>query len=266
MSMNWCIGLICALVIVVCSGGQAITQEQTPVPVPPPVDSPPYCQAARRSRRSPSAGWGPSVNVTTLSVLPKLARGNRVPSPQVRGRIHFKRERTMWGFVVFAGLEHRRAGRTLLRLAVLALVAWLILGVGHSNAASPLPPQRAEGWPVEVVFRKAVELWADERFDALWACGLLASRYQMSREVFTRWMRHRVVKPTCCWGQLRDVRIHFQGAEEAIVEAQVGVDVKTLGTTLVRSMFVYLRREEGEWRVLLEDFLTKPEDGLGWLR
>jgi hypothetical protein len=41
MSMNWCIGLICALVIVVCSGGQAITQEQTPVPEPPPVDSPP---------------------------------------------------------------------------------------------------------------------------------------------------------------------------------------------------------------------------------
>jgi len=31
-------------------------------------------------------------------------------------------------------------------------------------------------------------------------------------------------------------------------------------------MFVYLRHEEGEWRVLLEDFLTKPEDGLGWLR
>jgi hypothetical protein len=38
MSMNWCIDLICALVIAVCSGGQAITQEQTPVPGPPPVD------------------------------------------------------------------------------------------------------------------------------------------------------------------------------------------------------------------------------------
>jgi len=73
----------------------------------------------------------------------------------------------MWGFVVFAGHEYRRAGRTLLRLAVLVLLAWLILGVGHSDAASPLPPQRAEGWPEEVAFREAVELWADERFEAL---------------------------------------------------------------------------------------------------
>jgi hypothetical protein len=172
----------------------------------------------------------------------------------------------MWGGVVFAGHEHRRAGRTLLRLAVLAVLAWLILSVGHIDAASPLPPQPAEVWPVEAAFREAIQLWADERFEALWARGLLASRYRVSREVFARGMRHRVVKPTCCWGQLREVRVSFMAAEEAIVEAQVGIDVKTLGTTAVRSMFVYLRREEGEWRVLLEDFLTKPEDGLGWLR
>jgi hypothetical protein len=97
---------------------------------------------------------------------------------------------------------------------------------------------------------------------------LLASRYRVSREAFVRGMRHRVVKPTCCWGQLRDVRVHHWGTEEALAEAQVGVDVKTLGTTVVRSMVVYLRREEGVWRVALEDFLTRPEGGppgLGWL-
>jgi hypothetical protein len=77
-------------------------------------------------------------------------------------------------------------------------------------------------------------------------------------------MRHRVVKPTCCWGRLSTVRVHLQTAEEALVEAQVGVDVKTLGTTVVRSMLVHLRREDGEWRVALEDFLTKPEVGLPW--
>jgi hypothetical protein len=31
-------------------------------------------------------------------------------------------------------------------------------------------------------------------------------------------------------------------------------------------MLVYLRREEGGWRVRLEDFLTKPEDALSDLR
>jgi hypothetical protein len=93
---------------------------------------------------------------------------------------------------------------------------------------------------------------------------MLASRYRVSREMFVRGMRHRVVKPTCCCDQLRGVQGHLQGAEEAIVEAQVGVDVRTLGTTVVRSMVVYLRREEGMWRVALGDFLTKPEVGLPW--
>jgi hypothetical protein len=79
-------------------------------------------------------------------------------------------------------------------------------------------------------------------------------------------MRHRMVKPTGCWGQLHTVQVHLQTAEEALVEAQIGVDVKTLGTTVVRSMLVSLRREEGVWRVTLEDFLTKPEDALSGLR
>jgi hypothetical protein len=88
----------------------------------------------------------------------------------------------------------------------------------------------------------------------------------VSRETFVREMRHRVVKPTCCWGQLRTVQVHLRTAEEALVDAQVGVDVKTLGTTVVRRMLVALRREEGVWRVTREDFLTKPEDALSGLR
>jgi hypothetical protein len=150
------------------------------------------------------------------------------------------------------------------RLLVLLPAACLAFGVGEGHTASATPPRPSEVWPVEAAFREAVQLWADERFEALWERGLLASRYRVSREAFVRWMRRRAVKLTCCWGQLRDVRVHLQGTEEAIVEAQVGVDVRTLGTTVVRRMLVYLRREEGGWRVALEDFLTKPEDGLPW--
>jgi hypothetical protein len=119
---------------------------------------------------------------------------------------------------------------------------------------------------VEAAFREAVQLWADEQFEVLWEHGLWASRYRVSREAFVRGMRHRVVKPTCCWGRLHAVQVHLQATDEALVEAQVGVDVKTLGTTVVRSMLVYLRREEGVWRVTLEDFLTRPEDALSSLR
>jgi hypothetical protein len=153
--------------------------------------------------------------------------------------------------------------------ALWVLPVWLIvgltLGAGATHAAAPPPSQPTEVWPVEAACREAFQLWADERFDALWERGLLASRYRVSREAFVRGMRHRVIQPACCWGQLRAVRVHH-ATDEALVEAQVGVDVKTLGTTVVRSMSVYLRREEGVWRVTLEDFLNKPEDALSGLR
>jgi hypothetical protein len=149
-------------------------------------------------------------------------------------------------------------------MAVLLLLTWLALGFGEIHAASPLAPRPADAWMVEPAFRQAIQLWADERLDALWEHSLLASRYRVSREAFVRWMCHRLVKPTCCWGQIRGVRVHLPAAEEALVEAQVGFNVKTLGTTVVRSLLVYLRRVEGEWRVTLEDLLTKPETGLPW--
>ena len=155
---------------------------------------------------------------------------------------------------------------TALFVLPLLLVACLLLGTRDSHAASPFPSRPTEAWPVEAAFREAVQLWADERFEVLWEHGLRASRYRISREVFVRGMRHRVVKPTCCWDQIHAVRVHLQATDEALVEAQVGIDVKTLGTTVVRSMLVSLRREEGVWRVTLEDFLTKPEDALSGLR
>jgi hypothetical protein len=145
------------------------------------------------------------------------------------------------------------------------VVCWS-LGAGATHAASPSPSRPTEVWPVEAAFREAVQLWADEQFEALWERGRLSSRDRVSREAFVWGMRHRVIKPTCCWGRLRAVRVHPQGTDEALVEAQVGVDLKTLGTTVVRSMLVSLRREEGVWRITLEDFLTKPEDGLSGLR
>jgi hypothetical protein len=40
MPMRRFVSLICALVIMLCSGGHAMAQEQPPVPVPPPVERP----------------------------------------------------------------------------------------------------------------------------------------------------------------------------------------------------------------------------------
>jgi hypothetical protein len=148
----------------------------------------------------------------------------------------------------------------------LGLIVWLAFGADTTYAASPPASSSAEVLPVETAFREAVQLWAEERFEVLWERGLRVSRYRVSREAFVRAMRHRVVKPTCCWDQIHAVRVHLQATDEAFVEAQVGIDVKTLGTTARRSMLVYLRQEEGVWRITLEDFLTKPEDALSGLR
>jgi hypothetical protein len=172
------------------------------------------------------------------------------------------------GLAIRSAFRACQAARLTTVLCILPcwLVVWVALGAGATHAGSPPSSQPAESWPVEAAFREAVQLWADEQFEALWERGLRASRYRVSREAFVRGMRHRVVKPTCCWDQIHAVRVHLHATDEAFVEAQVGVDVKTLGTTVIRSMIVYLRQEEGVWRVTLEDFLTRPEDAQSGLR
>jgi hypothetical protein len=128
----------------------------------------------------------------------------------------------------------------------------------EERTLSPAVPLPAETAPVEEAFRQDVQLWAEGQFDALWARGLLESRYQVSKEAFIRWMRQRTITPTCCWGQIRAATVHLRRPEDALVEATLGVDVKTLGTTVERTVLFHLRREEGEWRVALEDFMFKP--------
>lgn len=128
----------------------------------------------------------------------------------------------------------------------------------EERTLSPAVPLPAETAPVEEAFRQAVQLWAKGQFDALWARGLLESRYQVSKEAFIRWMRQRTITPTCCWGQIRAATVHLRRPEDALVEATLGVDVKTLGATVERTVLFHLRWEEGEWRVALEDFMFKP--------
>jgi hypothetical protein len=151
-----------------------------------------------------------------------------------------------------------------LRTGVLGLLlvtsaVWPAAGPRRGERTSPPgAPFPAEAAPVEEAFRQAVQLWAQGQFDALWARGLLESRYQVSKDAFMQWMWHQVVTPTCCWGQIRAVTVHLLSPEEALVEATLGVDVKTLGTTVERTVLFHLRREEGEWRVALEDFMRTP--------
>lgn len=147
-------------------------------------------------------------------------------------------------------------------LSLLLVILVVLPAAGARREERTLPPAvplPAKTAPVEEIFRQAVQLWAKGQFEALWARGLLESRYHVSREAFIRWMRQRAITPTCCWGQIRAATVHLLSPEDALVEATLGVDVKTLGTTVERTMLFHLRLEEGEWRVALEDFMLKPE-------
>ena len=148
-------------------------------------------------------------------------------------------------------------------------VAWLVFGVGNSHAASSLPSQSAEivgRWT-----RPSGRLFSSGATSGLKPCGSggcwRAATGCLGRRSSVACVTG-CLSPPAVGASSAAVQVHLQTTEEALVEAQVGVDVKTLGTTEGRSMTVYLRREEGVWRVALEDFLTSSEGPfrLGWAR
>jgi hypothetical protein len=148
-------------------------------------------------------------------------------------------------------------------LSLLLVILAIVPAAGsrrEERTRAPAVPLPAETAPVEEAFRQAVQLWAKGQFGVLWARGVLESRYQVSKEAFIRSMQQRAVAPTCCWGQLRAVTVHLLSREDALVEATLGIDKKTLGTTVERTLLFHLRLEEGEWRVALEDFMFKPAE------
>lgn len=142
------------------------------------------------------------------------------------------------------------------------LFAFLFVGPGGAKAASSTEPLKADAFQVEGAFREAVRLWADERFEALWGQGLLQSRYLFPKEEFIFKMRDRALRPACCWRQVQEVTVHLRSAGDALIEAKMGFDSRTRRNSFDQTLTFYLRWEEGEWRVALEDFLFKPDETL----
>ncbi len=122
--------------------------------------------------------------------------------------------------------------------------------------------QTGETAAVESAFREAVSLWASERFEALWERGDAATRERISKEQFVFKMRDRALRPACCFRQVQDPMVTFQTPEAAFVNAKMGFDSRTRGTTFDTALTFYLRKEEGEWRVAVGDFLHLPDETL----
>lgn len=120
----------------------------------------------------------------------------------------------------------------------------------------------ADAEAIARAFREAVSLWARERFEALWERGDTLTREMVSKEEFVFRMRDRALRPACCFRQVQELTVKFQTPQDAFVEAKMGFDSRTRGTTFDTILTFYLRKEEGEWRVAVRDFLRLPDETL----
>jgi len=142
-------------------------------------------------------------------------------------------------------------------------ISLLVVLLGLVGSGGPaLSSEQESAAAVEAAFKGVVRLWADERFEALWEQGLLRSRYLFPKEEFIFKMRDRALRPACCWRQVQEVTVHLRSAGDALIEAKMGFDSRTRRNSFDQTLTFYLRWEEGEWRVALEDFLFKPDETL----
>jgi hypothetical protein len=142
---------------------------------------------------------------------------------------------------------------------MVGLIVLLFLLMGpEATKADPMDEAQA----VERAFRETVELWATERFETLWERGDRFSRQAIPKEMFLFRMRDRALQPACCFRQIQEVKVSVLSSQDASVATTMGFDSKTRGNSFDAVLTFYLRKEEGEWRVTLEEFLSKPDETL----
>ena len=108
---------------------------------------------------------------------------------------------------------------------------------------------------------KMIQLLKDHRVDEkrLW---ITTNLKDVSMDDFVFKMRARALRPTCCFRQIQGLTVTFQTPEAALVKVKMGFDSRTRGTTFDTTLTFYLRKEEGEWRVAVRDFLRMPDETL----
>ena len=140
-------------------------------------------------------------------------------------------------------------------VTLLGVLAW-----GAQAVHAQLPAAETEA--IERAFREAVALWASERFEALWERADTATRKMVSKEEFVFRMRDRALRPACCFRQVQGLTVKVPDPTGRLRRGEDGFDSRTRGTTFDTTLTFYLRKEEGEWRVAVRDFLRLPDETL----
>ena len=135
MDMKRLISLSFALVMAVYAGGQALAEEPTPMPVPPPVQRPEALPRPPDVQTFAVCGAGTTCDCDNVVSVAQARDGNRVPSHRAQARARFNRGGMMWGCVVSAGREPGRSGESRPRMVSRSRLNWRALGAGQDPAS-----------------------------------------------------------------------------------------------------------------------------------
>ncbi len=136
--------------------------------------------------------------------------------------------------------------------AILALAVFACALLPHPAIAAESPTQ-AVGPEVEAAFRDAMAAWSYSEYWRLWAMGLSAQRFALKEGEFDAEMRKGRTRPQG-GNAVEAVRVVATSLDAATVHARIGLERGSV-TTVVPRTFT-LRREDGAWRVNLNDFLN----------
>ena len=181
------------------------------------------------------------------------------------------------------------------RMGYWILLFFLLLGT------APLPSVWAQGVSIlegesqgvsrssqEVVqgalqaLKAAVDLWREQKFDALYELGTVQSRRQFSKEQFIELMKTSNKKLQCCWTTLQDLQGFFESPTQVTIQAKLGYEnfQNTKNDTpdrdaesaqwVISSSFdpqtFRMVRQQERWRIDLTEILLAsgyPPEGLG---
>ncbi len=107
-------------------------------------------------------------------------------------------------------------------------------------------------------FNIIISLWKDEKYDALYQHGTLASRASISKEKFVQKMRTNKWGLAPSWETVQNVEPEMRTPNLVYVRAKIGHKPKQGRGVRFETKTFQMRLEKGEWKTDLSKILSSP--------
>ena len=139
------------------------------------------------------------------------------------------------------------------RVLTLFLIGVGVLLLRTAAPAADWTPQQA-AQEAETAFRSAMQAWAYDEYWRLWDMGSRASRAVLSREQFTERMQNGTSRPAA-GKQVEAIQVASISPDSGTVQVRFGLEDKRRPWAESTERLFFLKREDGEWKVSLWDFV-----------